>query len=188
MSLSGGHILLIWRKSMKNMKTIQQGFTLIELMIVVAIIGILAAVAIPAYTDYTVRSQVTEGLTLTKEVKVAVGEYRADRGRLPATHASASLPLASSITGNYVESVSWDGTGGITVTYGNKANAVINAATITMAAAIPGGNVTSSSPITWVCGNAPLPTVPANMAYVGTTTPTVTGGMENKFMPSACRP
>ena len=170
------------------MKTIQQGFTLIELMIVVAIIGILAAVAIPAYTDYTVRSQVTEGLTLTKEVKVAVGEFRADRGRLPTTHASASLPLATSITGNYVESVSWDGTGGITVTYGNKANAVIDQATITMAAAIPGGNVTSSSPITWVCGNAALPTVPANMAYVGASIPAVTGGMENKFMPSACRP
>lgn len=173
---------------MKNMKINQQGFTLIELMIVVAIIGILAAVAIPAYTDYTVRSQVTEGLTLTKEVKVAVGEFRADRGRLPTTHASASLPLATSITGSYVEQVAWDGTGGITITYGNKVNAVIDQATITMAAATPGGTVTSSSPLTWVCGNAAFPALPANMAYVGATAAAVSANMENKFMPSACRP
>ncbi len=184
MSLSGGHILLIWRKSMKNMKTIQQGFTLIELMIVVAIIGILAAVAIPAYQDYTIRSQVSEGLALAKEVQTAVGEFRADRGRLPSTHPSAGLPLATSIVGSYVTSVAFDGAGGITITYGNKANAAVTGATITLGAATPGGNATSSSPLAWVCGNSGLP---AGTAYIGTNA-TIGGTMADKYMPSACRP
>ncbi len=65
------------------MKRMQQGFTLIELMIVVAIIGILAAVAIPAYQDYTIRAQVSEGLNLAGEAKNAISDFYANRGRLP---------------------------------------------------------------------------------------------------------
>lgn len=168
------------------MKQVQQGFTLIELMIVVAIIGILAAVAIPAYQDYTIRSQVSEGLSLAKEVQTAVGEFRADRGRLPSTHQSAGLPLASSIAGSYVTSIGHSN-GAITVTYGNKANAAITGAAITLGAATPGGSATSSSPLTWVCGNSTLPGTPAGMAYVGTGA-SVTAPMVDKYMPSACRP
>ena len=73
------------------MKVIQKGFTLIELMIVVAIIGILAAIAIPAYQDYTIRAQVTEGLTLAGDLKAGIAEYTAQVGEWPAGMAELGL-------------------------------------------------------------------------------------------------
>ena len=72
---------------MKNTR----GFTLIELMIVVAIIAILAAIAIPAYQDYTIRAQVSEGLTLSTGAKTAVWDFVADKGRMPPSNTSAGL-------------------------------------------------------------------------------------------------
>ena len=99
------------------MKRMQQGFTLIELMIVVAIIGILAAVAIPAYQDYTVRARVTEGLGLGSAAKTGVSEFFASRGGLPSTNASVGLPLAASITGNAVRAVGIGSGGVITITF-----------------------------------------------------------------------
>ena len=168
-------------------KHIQHGFTLIELMIVVAIIGILAAVAIPAYQDYTIRSQVSEGLSLAKEVQTAIGDFRADRGRMPPNHASAGLTAGNLISGSYVVSITADNAGGIAIVYGNKANAAITNGVITLGAATPGGNATSSSPITWVCGNSALPALPASMAYIGTNAG-ITAPMADKYMPSACRP
>ncbi len=99
------------------MKKVQQGFTLIELMIVVAIIGILAAVAIPAYQDYTIRAKVTEGLGLAGAAKVAVAETYSSKGVAPSINASAGLPLPVSITGNSVLSVGLSGSGLITIQY-----------------------------------------------------------------------
>lgn len=163
-------------------KHIQQGFTLIELMIVVAIIGILAAVAIPAYQDYTIRSQVSEGLALAKELQTAVGEFRSDRGALPANHTEAGLGAATDYQGSYVSSIGWDGSGGVTITYGNKVNAAISGGTIVLSAATPSGAATSSSPLTWVCGNA---APPGTMTEIGTTS---SASLDNKYMPSACRP
>ena len=87
------------------MKQVQKGFTLIELMIVVAIIGILAAVAIPAYQDYTIRAKVTEGLSLASGGKTSVSEYFSTNGALPTSNAQAGMALSTSITGNNVKTV-----------------------------------------------------------------------------------
>ena len=87
------------------MKAIQKGFTLIELMIVVAIIGILAAIALPAYQDYTARAQMSEAMVLADGQKGAVTEFYADRGVMPANNAAAGISAASDISGKYVASV-----------------------------------------------------------------------------------
>ncbi len=95
-------------------KKAQQGFTLIELMIVVAIIGILAAIALPAYQDYTKRTHVSEGLTLASGTKTAVAEFHDSMGRYAsgtATNASYGLAQPASIKGNAVEVARWSGGG-----------------------------------------------------------------------------
>lgn len=97
------------------MKKTQQGFTLIELMIVVAIIGILAAIAIPAYQDYTIRAKVTEGLNLAGAAKLAVAETYTAEGEFK--NANASYGLSATITGNNVSSVNAAASGIITVAY-----------------------------------------------------------------------
>ena len=102
------------------MKKVQQGFTLIELMIVVAIIGILAAVAIPAYQDYTIRAKVTEGLGLAGAAKTAVAETYSSKGNPPSTNTGGGLALAASITGNSVASVGVSGRGVIQISYKNN--------------------------------------------------------------------
>jgi type IV pilus assembly protein PilA len=105
---------------MSMSRKVQQGFTLIELMIVVAIIGILAAVAVPAYQDYTKRASVTEGLSLAAAAKTAVMDFWATNGKLPNSNASAGIAGASSIKGNAVTSVAIGTNGLITITYNTK--------------------------------------------------------------------
>ncbi|HHK0794678.1 TPA: pilin [Neisseria gonorrhoeae] len=87
------------------MNTLQKGFTLIELMIVIAIVGILAAVALPAYQDYTARAQVSEAILLAEGQKSAVTEYYLNHGEWPANNGDAGVASASDIKGKYVESV-----------------------------------------------------------------------------------
>ena len=124
----------------------QQGFTLIELMIVVAIIGILAAIAIPAYQDYTIRAQVSEGLNLSGGAKAAVSEFFMDRGDWPSDNTAAGLATVDTqISGKYVVSVGvTDGL--ITVTYGgDDVNRTITGNELLMSPTGAGGSVT------WTC-------------------------------------
>lgn len=122
----------------------QKGFTLIELMIVVAIIGILAAVALPAYQDYTKRARVTEGFNLAASLKTGVADYYASNNAFPDTNVSVGASSAA-ITGASVSNVQI-GTGGvITITYNDKVSADSSAAAIQL---VP---TTGASGIAWAC-------------------------------------
>jgi type IV pilus assembly protein PilA len=159
------------------MKAMQKGFTLIELMIVVAIIGILAAIAIPAYQDYTIRAQVTEGLNLAGAVKASVAETFAQTGTWPANNTAAGVGLATGVTGKYVTQVSVTN-GGITITYGNQSNAAINGQTLGLSPATSANN-----DVVWVCGRKATPTGATNAGTPGTTS----GNLLDKYLPQTCR-
>ena len=106
----------------------EKGFFLIEILTVVAIIGILAAVAIPAYTDYLIRAQVAESIPLTITVKKSIGDYYAYHGRFPANNQAAGV--AEQISGNYVYKVKVTN-GVIKITFGNRSSEDIAGQTLT---------------------------------------------------------
>jgi type IV pilus assembly protein PilA len=149
------------------MKKVQQGFTLIELMIVVAIIGILAAIAIPAYQDYTVRSKVTEGLNLAAAAKLAVAETWQANGNL--TNHGYTFTATK-----FVDSVAIDGTTGmITVTYNTTAIPQLTGANTLFLIPNIGGAVlptTNTGPMDWQChsvtGSGPGPMATILAKYV----------------------
>lgn len=152
------------------MKAIQKGFTLIELMIVIAIIGILAVIALPAYQDYTARAQVSEAFALAEGQKAAVVEYYADKGAYPSSNTAAGVAAADKITGKYVAKVNIGGDGVITATMKkDNVNAALSEKTLTLT---PKASVDATSAannpgsFTWECG----------------------GTIDTKYRPASCRP
>ncbi|MDJ0812168.1 MAG: pilin [Woeseiaceae bacterium] len=124
----------------------ENGFTLIELMIVVAIIGILASIAMPMYNSYSIRAQVAEGLNLTAPVKSAVAEYVNDNGQFPTDNDDAALEAETAYSGSFVSEISVSGAV-ISVQFGNDANAEINGETVTLTAVRNGGS------LSWDCAS-----------------------------------
>ena len=135
-----------------------QGFTLIELMIVVAIIGILAAMAFPAYQTYTKRAHVSEGLSLAAGAKASITEFYSSKGYFPSSNASAGLTSAASITGQAVTSVTVLANGVLSIAYNTQ---VQSGATLLLAPTNNGGHVS------WSCVSG--------------------GSLIAQFRPAACR-
>ncbi|MGT9759472.1 pilin [Neisseria meningitidis] len=145
------------------MKAIQKGFTLIELMIVIAIVGILAAVALPAYQDYTARAQMSEALTLAEGQKSAVVEYYSDNGTFPNSNTSAGIAASNEIKGKYVASVKVEGASVASITAtmnSSNVNKDIKGKTLVLV-----GKQNSGS-FSWECKK---------------------GSVDEKFLPSTCR-
>jgi type IV pilus assembly protein PilA len=167
------------------LKTVQKGFTLIELMIVIAIIGILAAIAIPAYQNYTIRSQVTEGLSLADGWKTSISEYYAQNGKFPIGAAVAPTANQIAVTGvsqgKYVSLVTVVSGGQIQATYsGPQANAKLTGLILSLT---PG--LDANQDVIWVCGTGATPTGVSlgDGSTAGVTTAT---SVPAAYLPNSC--
>jgi type IV pilus assembly protein PilA len=143
------------------MREDQSGFTLIELMIVIAIIGILSTLALPSYQDRVIRAQVSEGMALADFVKQSVAAHYTRTRAMPRDNGAIGLPESKLIVGNYVSEVKVRD-GAIDITFGNRTNRFLAGKILTLRPAIVQGHPVV--PISWVCGNA---TTPEKMKVVG---------------------
>ncbi|HEZ7227951.1 TPA: pilin [Neisseria meningitidis] len=162
------------------MNTLQKGFTLIELMIVIAIVGILAAVALPAYQDYTARAQVSEAILLAEGQKSAVTEYYLNHGEWPANNSSAGVASASDIKGKYVQSVTV-ANGVITAQMASSnVNKEIKDKKLSLWAKRQDGSVK------WFCGQ-PVTRAAADSDDVAAANGKTADNINTKHLPSTCR-
>ncbi|HEZ6432376.1 TPA: pilin [Neisseria meningitidis] len=162
------------------MNTLQKGFTLIELMIVIAIVGILAAVALPAYQDYTARAQVSEAILLAEGQKSAVTEYYLNHGEWPGNNSSAGVATSSKIKGKYVKEVTV-ANGVVTATMlSSGVNNEIKGRKLSLWAKRQDGSVK------WFCGQPVTRTAKATADAVTAATPD-TDKINTKHLPSTCR-
>jgi type IV pilus assembly protein PilA len=163
------------------LKNIQKGFTLIELMIVIAIIGILAAIAIPAYQNYTIRSQVTEGLSLADGWKTSISEYYAQNGSFPTssstTGGAGTVAVSGASVGKYVGSIAVTTGGEILVVYtGSQANAKLVAnPNLSLQPGLDANN-----DVIWICGTA---TVPSNVTAAAAA---ISTSVSAAYLPNSC--
>ncbi|HGG9687783.1 TPA: pilin [Neisseria meningitidis] len=163
------------------MNTLQKGFTLIELMIVIAIVGILAAVALPAYQDYTARAQVSEAILLAEGQKSAVTEYYLNHGTWPGGNSDAGVASASDIKGKYVQSVTV-ANGVITAQMASSnVNNEIKGKKLSLWAKRQNGSVK------WFCGQPVQRAAATGAKADDVTAATDNNGINTKHLPSTCR-
>jgi len=177
------------KKQALHDQSCQKGFTLIELMIVVAIIGILASVAMGSYQTYTIRAQVTEAISMATSAKAPIVDAYQNNGEAPANRLEAGMsPNADDTQGNYVKEVDIED-GRLRIAFGNNANADLLTSTLYITP-----YETPQGAVVWRCGNQPQPNgsggplAPMGAAGGGNTASYAATTVDDRYLPSTCRP